>query len=180
MRVKASGPHRDATSPLTIAADRGYEEVVEIIREEETKRSGARARFPEAAVTPELIEAFRRGDEAMLIRFFEAYPALINASDPESRTTALHWASACLWENFAAWLLDRGADARALYEIGSDTARPSRFRVRSPGRPLADTLVTDHQSVAATAGGRTHRQMGDRNRRRRLAEKREHARGRVI
>jgi ankyrin repeat protein len=111
-------PHRDATSPLTIATDRGYEEIVEVIREEETKRSGARAALPEAAVTSELIEAFRRGDEAALIRLFEASPALINASDPSKGTTALHWAAACLWENFAAWLLDRGADERARTRSG--------------------------------------------------------------
>ena len=115
---KGIWPHRDATSPLTIAKDRGYEEIVEIIREEETKRSGTQAAFPEAAVTPEVVEAFRRGDEAALIRLFEASPDLINASDPSKGTTALHWAAACLWENFTTWLLDHGADARARTKSG--------------------------------------------------------------
>jgi ankyrin repeat protein len=36
---KGIWPHRDATSPLTIALERGYEEIVEIIREEENRRS---------------------------------------------------------------------------------------------------------------------------------------------
>jgi ankyrin repeat protein len=115
---KGIWPHRDATSPLTLATERGYEEIVEIIREEETKRSGSPAVFPDAAVTSELVEAFRRGDEATLIRLFEASPALINAADPSMGTTALHWAAAGLWENFAAWLLDRGADARARTKSG--------------------------------------------------------------
>lgn len=50
---KGIWPHRDATSPLTIATERGYKEIVEVIRHEEAKRSGTPAAFPEAAVMSE-------------------------------------------------------------------------------------------------------------------------------
>jgi len=42
-------PHRDATSPLTIATERGYEDIAEIMRDEEGRR---RARYPGDEVPP--------------------------------------------------------------------------------------------------------------------------------
>ena len=36
-------PHRDATSPLTIATERGYDEIVGIIREEEQRLREAKS-----------------------------------------------------------------------------------------------------------------------------------------
>ena len=38
---KGIWPHRDATSPLTIASDRGYTDIVDIIQDEERRRSRA-------------------------------------------------------------------------------------------------------------------------------------------
>ena len=43
MRAKGIYPHRDATSALTIATERGYDEIVAIIREEEQRRREARS-----------------------------------------------------------------------------------------------------------------------------------------
>ena len=45
---KGIWPHRDATSPLTIATERGYADIVAIIREEEPRRS----RVPATAADP--------------------------------------------------------------------------------------------------------------------------------
>lgn len=145
---KGIWPHRDATSPLTMATERGYMEIVEIIREEEGQRSGTSAEVP---VTSELVEAFRRGDEAALIRFFEASPALTHASDPGSGMTALHWAAACLWERFAAWLLDHGADARARTKSGRTPLDllGSECDSRSPARRQ---LVTDISQLLLRQG----------------------------
>jgi ankyrin repeat protein len=56
---KGIWPHRDATSPLTIAAERGYEEIVEIIREEENRRPTASAIDGSTSTTAELRGAGR-------------------------------------------------------------------------------------------------------------------------
>ena len=110
-------PHRDATSALTLATERGYADIVAIIREEE----GRRAASPFAAIAEhesvELGAAFECGDEAAMIAALEAHPALIHTSDPNGRT-ALHWAAAGLWERLTAWLLGHDANPNARTTAG--------------------------------------------------------------
>jgi ankyrin repeat protein len=113
---KGIWPHRDATSALRIATDREYTEIVEIIRDEEERRSGLSSPLPD--VQSELAAAFHRGDESTLIRIFERRPELIRASDPGEGMTALHWAAARVWDQFAGWLLAQGADAKARSKSG--------------------------------------------------------------
>jgi ankyrin repeat protein len=103
-------PHRDATNALTIARERGYDEIVTIIREEEQRRRQA---LCETAVTPmqdDVIEAIWNGDEARVMEVLENDPALIHASDRRG-WTPLHAAAAVLNGRLVAWLLDHGADA---------------------------------------------------------------------
>src|SRR5688572_15939439 len=106
-------PYRDATGALTLAADRGYTEIVEIMREEERRRT---AKSPLAIVGDEVLmemnAVLRRDDEDAMIALFEAHPALVHTANSEGRTP-LHWASACFWPRLAAWLLDHDADANA-------------------------------------------------------------------
>jgi ankyrin repeat protein len=114
---KGIWPHRDATSPLTIASERGYTDIVAIIREEERRRS----REPSAAdtqVPADLMDAFQRADQDAMIASLDAHPALIQAQDPQSGMTALHWAAANLWERLGAWLIDRGADVNVRTPTG--------------------------------------------------------------
>jgi hypothetical protein len=65
-------PHNDATGSLTIATERGYEEIVGIIREAESRRDAGRPGPPEdERPTPDprvgaLRSAVARGDEAYL------------------------------------------------------------------------------------------------------------------
>ncbi len=111
---KGIWPHRDATSPLTIATERGYHDIVAIIREEESRR----ANVVDVPVPAELVDAFQREDEAEMVDLLDAHPGLIHKQDPESGMTALHWAAANLWERLGAWLLDRGADTQARNAAG--------------------------------------------------------------
>ena len=106
-------PHRDATGALTLAIERGYTDIAEIIRDEEQRRSSPspRAVIDEDA-SAQMIAAFRRGDEDAMIAALEAHPALVHTSNSDGRTV-LHWAAACLWPRMAAWLLDHGADVNA-------------------------------------------------------------------
>ena len=74
-------PYRDATSPLAIATDRGYGELVAIIADEEHRRSAVSVNRPGAssAMVPEISpveQAVTRGDAAWLrARYAERTPA---------------------------------------------------------------------------------------------------------
>ena len=50
-RAKGVYPHRDATAALTIATERGYDEIVAIITDEERRRTG-HSRLPDASTMP--------------------------------------------------------------------------------------------------------------------------------
>ncbi len=112
-------PHREATGPLTLALERGYEEIAAIIREEEHRRQTGVPEPVDTDLPSEIAQAFQRGDEATIMTFLERHPELIRLADPRNGTTPLHKAAAFLLQPMAAWLLDRGADANALNRIGN-------------------------------------------------------------
>jgi ankyrin repeat protein len=132
-------PHRDATSPLTLATERGYAEIVAIIREEEPRRSRVAATAADTPVPADLLDAFQRGDQEAMIASLDAHPALIQTADQRSGMTALHLAAANLWDRLGAWLIDRGADVGARTTTGhtpldlvgcdDETRSPDRSRV---------------------------------------------------
>jgi ankyrin repeat protein len=103
-------PHRDATSALTLATERGYDEIVAIIREEEQRRAAAVSGV-NTAITPapeKLYEAIGRGDNAAAIAMLEAEPAAIHSCNRDG-WTPLHLAAESLNERLVEWLLERGA-----------------------------------------------------------------------
>ena len=122
-------PHRDATSALTLATERGYADIVAIIREEE----GRRASSPFAAIAEhesvELGAAFERGDEAAMIAALEGHPALIHTSDPNGRT-ALHWAAAGV---LSAGRRDDRAARAARWQADADIRGRPRARLEGRG-----------------------------------------------
>ncbi len=106
-------PHRDATSALTISTERGYDELVAIILEEEEGRRGSfhTGAGPEATPTQaadELFEAIRRGDDARALAVLEHDAALIDARHCDG-WTPLHVAAAMLNEGLVRWLLEGDA-----------------------------------------------------------------------
>ena len=115
---KGIWPNRDATSAFTIATERGYDEIVAIIEEEERRRPDTRWQGNDRGRPwpAELEEAARRGDEDTILAFFERDPWLRQST--EYLLTPLHRAVAMLWERVAAWLLDRGADVNARIDGG--------------------------------------------------------------
>src|SRR5208283_3068739 len=72
-------PHRDATSPLTLATERGYTHIVAIIEEQEQRRRETKnsPNTPVTAVQDELSEAIARSDETRALAILEREPALI-------------------------------------------------------------------------------------------------------
>ncbi len=108
-------PHRDATSALALASERGYHDVVAIIEEEERLRREELS-CPNAMVSPvqdDISAAIRRGDRALALSLLQANRSLIQACDREGRTP-LHVAAAAMDEEIVAWLLARRADVRKI------------------------------------------------------------------
>jgi len=101
-------PRYDATTPLIIATERGYDEIAAILREEEKRREAGRPTTSE--IPAELHRALQSGDEEAAIGILERQPGLVAYRHPETQRTFLHFASARLLPRVAAWLLDHGVD----------------------------------------------------------------------
>jgi ankyrin repeat protein len=106
-------PHRDATSPLTIAVERGYDEIVAVINDAEQRRRQAKSGLPDAPSPETLFQAIASGDNTQAITLMEADPRLIRTCHPTFGWTPLHIAGRTLNLQLVGWLLDRGADANA-------------------------------------------------------------------
>ena len=102
-------PHRDATSALQFAIERGYDEIVAIIHEEELRRRGDRQSTPPYETNRALEEALWSGDPDRAIALLEADPSLVHRTHPDGRTL-LHHAARMFQEPVVTWLLEHGAD----------------------------------------------------------------------
>lgn len=138
-------PNTDATTPLTIAEERGYDDIAALIREEENRREV----FPtaEEQVLGELRRALRAGDEDQAITVLARHPELVKFRMPGNRRTVLHLAAALLFARIVTWLLDRGADVNAETDGGStplDVAGTLRDQSeRERGMPAMVELLLD-------------------------------------
>jgi ankyrin repeat protein len=123
--TKGIWPHRDATGALTIATERGYDEIVAIIDEALQRRRAEDAASPpnrtsevpnidtSSPVMARLIPAMTEGnDEAAVMSCLEEDPRLIRGHKGDG-WTMLHQASLMLFLDVARWLIDHGADVNA-------------------------------------------------------------------
>jgi ankyrin repeat protein len=110
-------PHNDATGALTIATERGYDDIATILREEEERREVFAS--AEDEVLAELRRALRAADEDRVIGVLARHPELVQFRMPDNWRTVLHLVSALLFPRLAAWLLDHGADVNARAADGS-------------------------------------------------------------
>jgi len=112
---KGIWPHRDATSALTIATDRGWDDMVTIIEQQERQR---RTNLSAAGSTigPQTDEVFKaiqenRNDDA--VRLLAGDLSLIRTCDVGGETP-LHIAAAMHNPKLVGWLIQRGADVNAI------------------------------------------------------------------
>jgi len=105
-------PHRDATTALRFAIERGYDEIVAIIDQEELRRRGLDQTTPGYETNRELEEAMWSGDQERVVVLLEADPTLVHRRHPDG-WTVLHRATGMLHERVVAWLLEHGADVNA-------------------------------------------------------------------
>jgi ankyrin repeat protein len=101
-------PNRDATSPRTIAEERGYDEIVAMILAQEEKR-GARGANALGDGYRRLRGAMMTGGEEAVIAVFESEPGLAGMCPPDG-VTMLHRAAQYGLPRVAKWLLHHGAD----------------------------------------------------------------------
>ena len=101
-------PNRDATSPRTIAEERGYDEIVALMAAHEKKR-GARSGGALGDGMRRLRDAMMTGGEEAVIAVFESEPGLAGMCPPDG-VTMLHRAAEYGSLRVAKWLLDHGAD----------------------------------------------------------------------
>ncbi len=131
-------PERDATAAHTLAKERGYGEIVDIIEKEEQRRraviSGENA--PEMAALDELIEAMRNGDDERAIAMMETEQALIQATNRDG-WTPLHVAASIRNERLVAWLASEMVEeqpSRGVCNRGGNVAAERRRADASIGR----------------------------------------------
>jgi ankyrin repeat protein len=101
-------PRYDASTPLIIAIERGYDEIAATIREEEKRREAGRPTTSD--IPAELHKALQSGDEQAAIAVLERHPDLVAYRHSETQRTFLHIAAARLLPRVATWLLDHGTD----------------------------------------------------------------------
>jgi ankyrin repeat protein len=130
-------PHRDATTPLVIAADRGYDEIVEIIKEAERRRRETNSGGTVAPNLEELCRAIASEENDRAVRLLESDPSLIQARLLHHGWTPLHVAAARLNVRMVEWLLQHGAEmtpwaAVALGDAGWLQARHAQGWLSNP------------------------------------------------
>jgi ankyrin repeat protein len=151
-------PHRDATSALTFAMERGFDEIAAIIHEEERRRN---ALVPSATALPELEWC---ADEDRAIQLLDANPVLVHQCDADG-WTMLHAAAGMLQPRVVEWLLAHGAHVHSLAEkqwTPLDFAASGRAwpRAANPAQfpPIATSLLragAKLSPIAAAALGDT-------------------------
>jgi ankyrin repeat protein len=110
---KGIWPNRDATSALTLARDREYNDIVAVIEEEERLRREEMS-CPNATVSPvqdQISAAILQGDTATTMRLLERDLSLIQACD-RNGPTPLHMAAQVADIGLVAWLLERRTNVR--------------------------------------------------------------------
>lgn len=139
-------PHRDATSALALATDRGYDDIVAIIADEEQRRREKQSGRSIAEAPRPLLHAIRSGDHSRAIAMLEANPALIQSRSPGDGWPLLHGSAWTMNEPVTTWLLDHAADPNEPANFGwtpLDAAASAVVRVNRAGHRERFTTIAE-------------------------------------
>src|SRR2546428_6022833 len=106
-------PHRDATTAHAIALQRGYDDIVRIIEEEEQRQRNVKSGLPNASAADEVFRAIASGDTDRAIALMAENPLRIHTRHIPSEASPLPSAAQALDAALVSWLLAHGADPRA-------------------------------------------------------------------
>ena len=129
-------PHRDATDALTIADERGMDEIVQILREEDEKRKLAACK--NIAITEDndaLFEAVQEGRNGDALAILDRQPDLLDACHRNGGSVIYAAASYGRYQ-LVAELLKRGADITHLTPEGQSPLDGAVHNIRGRNRPL--------------------------------------------
>ena len=149
-------PHRDATTALAIACERGDVAIVAAIEEEEQRQRETRSGVPRAPSPDPLFKVIASGDDAAAVTLLDANPALITTRHPVMGVTPLHFAAHRLRPNVVKCLLDRDADPSAR-DVRDHTPLDRAAFQSTPD--TAERFSSIAQLLLARGAGRSLRQL---------------------
>ncbi len=129
-------PHRDATGALTMARERGLDDIVHVMREEDEKRKLAACK--NITITGEndaLFEAVREGRDRDALRILDGQPDLLDACH-RNGGSIIHAAASQGCYQLVLELLGRGADITHLAPEGQSPLDGAVHNIRGRNRPL--------------------------------------------
>lgn len=137
---KGIWPHREATSALTLAIDRGWDDIVTIIEQQEKQASTKQS--TEGSIigsqTDEVFKAIQENRNDDAAQLLAGDLSLIRACDVGGRTP-LHVAASMHNPGLVGWLLERGAEVNA---IAKRDVRPHLHATYdAPGKTPLDYAV---------------------------------------
>ncbi len=129
-------PHRDATAAATIAAERGLDQIVRIMREEDEKRQLEGCKnIAISAANDALFEAVQQGRDDEALAFLERSPDLLDACH-RNGGSVVHAAASHGRHRLLLELLQRGADITHLTPAGQSPLDGAALNIRRRNKPL--------------------------------------------
>lgn len=129
-------PHRDATDAFTIAQERGYDDIVTIIREEDEKRKlAACANITISEENNALFEAVQNAQDQEALTILDQNPDLLDACHRNGGSVIYAAASKGRYQ-LVQELLKRGANITHLTPEGQSPLDGAVHNVRGRNRPL--------------------------------------------
>lgn len=129
-------PHRDATGAFTMARERGLDDIVHVIREEDERRKLAACK--NITITDEndaLFEAVREGRDEAALDVLDRQPELLDACH-RNGGSVIHAAASHGRYRLVRELLDRGADITHLTPEGQSPLDGAVHNIHGRNRPL--------------------------------------------
>jgi ankyrin repeat protein len=129
-------PHRSATGALTMAEERGLDSIVEIMRDEDEKRTLAACENIEISPENDALFAAMTGRNSIeALRILDHQPGLLNACHRHGGSVLYTAACAGLYD-LVHLLLERGADYRHLTPSGASALDGAVQNARPRALPL--------------------------------------------